>query len=301
MIDQIYFPSKFLHFNKKDSPMNQKLKLYYDVNKPSFFYSTWCLDYIKQHHNSLAIMIVNNSTVIIENNLDWIKSNKKIFFISTSKLMSNYLDNLGLTYIEFPWHHGTIDYIDVHPKGHSIYFYGSDNLNFYGYQIVEKIIKENFPHLNVIYTKGKSNKALLPFVNYSEDELNDIYKKVFLCVRLTRFDGLSETVQSLGLRGIKTIWNGGTPSALSYESAEDIISHIKNEEATINTIDLNLAKACYNYLNPYNIKYDYIFDLFTYINNHNTPKLFFNEVNLTHTPISDLVKESYNINQKLKV
>lgn len=299
MIDQILIPPEFFHFNEKFSYYNKILKPYYDNNKPSFFYSSLCVNDILNHHNSIAIIIVNNNTKPIENNLQRLKESDKIFFISTSKLMSLYLDNLGLKYIEFPWHHANIKDIKLYPKGNSIYFYGNGGSNFYGYYTIRNILNENFTHLNLICTQFDPITNY-PFIHYNKTELDEVYKDVFLSIRLTRFDGLSDTVQSLGLRGIKTIWNGGTPSALSYSSEQDIIDHIKNEEKTIGQSDSDLANKCLNYLNPLNEKYSYIFDVDTYINNVITSRLFFNDKKLSFTPINEIIHESFT-NQTLRI
>jgi hypothetical protein len=299
MIDQILFPPEFFHFNEQHSYYNQILKPYYDNNKPSFFYSTLQVNDILNYHNSIAIIIVNNNTKPIEDNLQRLKESEKIFFIATSKLMSLYLDNLGLKYIEFPWHHANIEDIKLYPKGNSIYFYGVGGSNFYGYPIIRKILSENFPYLNLICTQFFPN-PIYPFHNYDKSELNEVYKKIFLSVRLTRFDGLSDTVQSLGLRGIKTIWNGGTPSSLSYSSEQDIIDHIRNEETTVGHIDADLANRCLDYLNPLNEKYKYIFNVDTYINNVITPKMFFNDEKLSFSSIDEIIHNSF-IDYSLKI
>ena len=223
-------------------------------------------------------MIVNNDIRPIQNNLEWVKNRKEFYFISTSKLMSIYLDNLGLKYIEFPWNGK------------------SDNL--YGYHILPRLIKDNFPHLNVIY--ARYSPSLHPFVHYTKEQLNEVYKKVFVAVRLTRFDGLSDTVQSLGIRGVKTIWNGGTPSALSYESEKDIIDHIRNEEKTIGQTDVDLSAKCKAYLNPTLPEYQYIFDLNTYKENTGQyPKLFFNDKPLKFNDFPQVLENRFDMNQPL--
>ena len=61
--------------------------------------------------------------------------------------------------------------------------------------------------------------------------------------------------------GIKTIWNGNTPSALNYKTINDIISHIENEKKLIGTIDYKMSESVKKFLN---IK-KYIYDINTYI------------------------------------
>jgi hypothetical protein len=78
--------------------------------------------------------------------------------------------------------------------------------------------------------------------------------------------------------GIPTIWNGGTPSGLSYETDDDIIYHIQNEEKKINEIDEELSIRCHNFLNP--INYDYIFNSDSYANDNKNFPMLYNNINL---------------------
>jgi hypothetical protein len=297
MIDQYFQPEKFKHFHEEGTNFYKTLKPYSDVNAPAFFYSTRSIEQIMLNHKGPAVMIVNNDIRPIQKNLEWVKNRKNLYFISTSKLMSVYLDGLGLRYVEFPWHVGDLRTVTSHPKGNSVYFYGAGKLdNLYGYHIFTRIMKEHFPHLNVIYARYKPSSHP-PFVNYSKGELSEVYKKVFVSVRMTRFDGLSDTVQSLGVRGIKTIWNGGTPSALSYGSVQDIINHIRNEEKTIGFNDIELSNKCKAYLDPANPDYKYIFDIKTYEEYKDTPKLFINDKPLTFQDFNNVLGDRHNMNQ----
>ncbi len=300
MITQYFIPEIFKHFHEEGFLLNGLLKPYVDVNAPTFFYSTQCLEHVILKHKGPAVMIINNDIRPIQNNLEWVKNKKDFYFISTSKLISIYLDNLGLNYVEFPWNVSNTKNVQSYPKGKSVYFYGSSKGdNFYGYHILPRLIKDNFPHLNVIYTRYSS--SIPPFINYTKDQLKEVYKKVFVGVRLTRFDGLSDTVQSLGIRGIKTIWNGGTPSALSYKNEHDIINHIRNEEKTIGFNDTALASKCKEYLNMTNPDYNYVFQLETYSQNKPTPKLFHNDQPLTFKNYKETIAESSNMSRPLSI
>jgi len=306
-IDQIFFPDEFSHFNNKENQCSF-LKPYYDVNQPSFFFSTRALDHILYTHKGIAIMIVNNSVLPLIEKIYEVKKKKGLYFISTSKLVSNYLKHLGLKYIEFPWGASVIPLnANANKKGNCVYFYGdAPNRNHYGYHIIKRIMKQNFPHLKLITAchpiNQRANKNLPNgFPSFSEHALNEVYKKVFVGVRLTRFDGLAGSVQDLGIRGIKTIWNGGTPSALSYESEADIINHIKNEEMSIGSTDNSLASLCKNYLDLNNESYKYIFNINTYIGSKESPKLFFNDKELSVIPYRDWLSDIHNMNLPLSV
>lgn len=298
MIDQYFQPEQFKHFHEEGTNFYKILKPYSDVNAPAFFYSTLSIEQIMLNHKGPAVMIVNNDIRPVQRNLDWVRNRKNLYFISTSKLMSVYLDGLGLKYVEFPWHVGDLRTVKSYPKGNSVYFYGvGPHDNLYGYHIFTRLMKKHFPHLNVIY--ARYSPSLHPFVNYTKQQLNEVYKNVFVSVRMTRFDGLSDTVQSLGVRGIKTIWNGGTPSALSYGSEQDIINHIRNEEKTIGFNDIELSNTCKKYLDPINPMYEYIFDIKTYSEYRDTPKLFINDKPLTFQDFNNVLEHRHDINQKL--
>lgn len=300
-INQYYIPN-----NWKAGIEKNLLTKYNNVNEPAFFYSTLSVDHILKNHIGPAVLIVNNNITPLERNIKAIRSRKNLYFISTSKLMSNYLDHLNLSYVEFPWGAHTLNPV-AHTKRNSVYFYGdSSNRNIYGYHIISRIMKDHFPHLKLITACHPINQPLNNglkdgFTSYSEKELDEIYKKVFIGIRLTRFDGGASTVQDLGLRGIKCVWNGGSPSALSYSSEEDIINHIKNEEKTIGSIDNNTSNECKDFLDITKPKYRYMFDLTTYKEPRNAPKLFKNDKPLTVEPYNNWWEERYDLNKKLKI
>ena len=211
---------------------------YKDPTQPAFFLSSTAIDYILNTHTGPAVIIMNSNPIKLENRLDEIKKRKNIYFISSSAIMSNYLDKLGLSYIEFPW---------------------------------------------------------------ELEELEKIYPKCFISLRLTRFDGLSGTVQDLGCKGIKTIWNGGSPSGLNYETDQDIINHIRNEEKTIGQKNTKLSKEVIKFLDMDRQEYDYIFDLSTYtLNDTNVdilkaPKLF-KKSKVPATFFRDLIDNMHSLN-----
>lgn len=280
-ITQIYYPNCFKHFWENDKNY-LFLKKYYNIHLPSFFFSSSqkCLDRILKH-KSLAIIIANNSLNYFRGKYKKILTFKNVIFISTSKLMTIHLKKLNIEPIEYPFWNGDINKLkDIPNKGKSIYFYSSGpESSFYGYHILKKIIDENFPNVDVKYCcscpyKDHTKMALTKFKKYSPNEIESIYKDCFIAVRLTTFDGLSDTVQSLGLLGIKTIWNGGTPSSLKYSTDIDIVNHIKNEMKKIGEKDKETSEKVFNFLNPSN--YEYIFNAQTYID-------YFNGIN--NTPI----------------
>lgn len=276
-IAHIKIPEIWDPFRRKGSVLLDKLKPLTDWETPSFFFSTSSINDVLDNHKSIAVVIVNNTTRFLENRIDEIRERDNIYFISTSKLVSTKLDSIGLEYLEYP---ATLLNPKPNPieKGKCIYFYSAlGSHNFYGWDRIQNILKDNFPHLELIGAQSKrGNEDSRVFPNYSREDLaKELYPNVFLGIRLTTFDGLSGTVQELGLRGIKTIWNGGTPSALSYQTDEDIIEHIRREEMTIGTKDADVANSVAEFLNPYNEKYSHVYKIDTYLNGvTKAPKIF---------------------------
>jgi hypothetical protein len=239
---------------------------YNNPTEPAFFLSSKYTKFILDNHTGPAIIIMNDNPVPLETYLEKVKKRKNIYFISVSAIMSNYLDKLGLSYVEFPWELEARDEWEAVKKGPCIYVYSEGpKTNMYGWPTINRIVKKHFPHIKIITTSHyKSMQNDPPFQYYTNEQLEDIYEQCFLSIRLTRFDGLSGTVQDLGCKGIKTIWNGGSPSGLNYEMDNDIINHIRNEEKTIGQKDTQLSEEVKKFLDMDRKEYDYIFDLSTY-------------------------------------
>jgi hypothetical protein len=105
-------------------------------------------------------------------------------------------------------------------KGDKIYYYGNKKQNEkYGFSILQEL-KGRLPQFEFIETNYKT---------YTKEELVDIYKKCFIGLRLTKKDGLPNTVLELGLMGRKSIYNGSLPHAIKYKNIEDITKSILKE------------------------------------------------------------------------
>ena len=69
-------------------------------------------------------------------------------------------------------------------------------------------------------------------------------------------------MQELGLMGIKTVHNGQSPSALNYNSVNDILNKIEEESKLIGSVDFELAKE----VNYFLTIEDEFFDIKTWFN-----------------------------------
>ena len=102
------------------------------------------------------------------------------------------------------------------------------------------------------------------------DKVIDVYKKCFLCLRLTNIDGNANSVLETGLLGLKTVYiDDKVPSAITYDShdliwsrdksserntkisnaVESISKIIENEKKNIGTYDKELSDKMKEYIN----------------------------------------------------
>jgi hypothetical protein len=107
--------------------------------------------------------------------------------------------------------------------------------------------------------KNKNNNTLLNKFSFSKiikttTNINEVYKQCYIGLRLTDHDGNANTVQELGLHGIKCVYNGdkNMPNAISWKTKTDIINAIKNEKHTIGKSDIILKNDVEKYLNTDN-------------------------------------------------
>jgi hypothetical protein len=147
-----------------------------------------------------------------------IKSRKAIH-IAKSKFISTDLSKYNIFHKILPvsWQ---VPKVNPIARGSSIFhYYGNDKRSdFYGSQYIPEIIKKT--GLKVIQSQ---------FDTYNKEELKDVYKDCFIGLRLTKHDGVPNTVVELGLMGRKCIYNGDTPNAIPYKNIDDICNSIVEE------------------------------------------------------------------------
>ena len=108
----------------------------------------------------------------------------------------------------------------------------------YSKMLVDEIKKRT--NYNIIETNSKT---------YNVIELEKIYESCFIGLRLTKHDGLPNTVLEMGLMGRKCLHNGNTPNSLNYESVDDIIKHIDAEYSKRHENSENVVDDVYDFLN----------------------------------------------------
>jgi GR25 family glycosyltransferase involved in LPS biosynthesis len=240
-------------------------------NSPSFFYGMAYDDEFKviSNKSNLSIVIYTGGDIDINNKYSYdsiikkiniLKNMPNIRFISISSFISNTLKKLNIPYIYLPVMGINLNKFKPCVKGNSIYIYTNHIKETYGMDLFLKIM-EKYKNINFLLCTHPAQYELAVKHNMTDiykklnikvisniDELIKIYKKCFLGLRLTKFDGLAATVQELGCMGIKSIHNGSTPSSLNYNNFDDICNLIDNEIKTIGTIDHNLSDKVKKFL-----------------------------------------------------
>ena len=144
-------------------------------------------------------------------------------------------------------------------KGKCIYYY--TNINdpiLYGcdiFNIVYEKLKNKYTFI-IGTSNNKNNKnnqnikySFLSVANHYTDIIN-IYKKCFIGLRLTLHDGNANTVQELGMCGIKCLYNGDPLlcNSIQWKTANDIIQAIEKESESIGKIDFETSNKVKDYL-----------------------------------------------------
>lgn len=164
-----------------------------------------------------------------------------IRYLAISNNIAESLEKLNLSYKR-----ANISFVDVDKfspveKGDSVYIYTSNNCpDIYGKEIYD-VVKKKMPTTKFIICNSSTY-----------DDIFEIYKKCFIGLRLTSHDGNANTVQELGLCGIKCVHNSDYPNAIPWSCVDDIIKIVEMEKKNIGKKDDELAMRMKEYLKTYN-------------------------------------------------
>ena len=193
------------------------------------------------------------------------KKMKNVFHISISNYIFNDLKTCGILSKQIPFCINDFNKFRPVNKGKCIYFYTSIySPETYGSGLfgnVYEILKNKYTFIIAVCKKQlefkKGNYAkIYPFLKDAKYYPNvyTAYKQCFIGLRLTTHDGNANTVQELGMCGIKCFYNGDPllKNAIPWKKATDIIDFIEKEASTIGTKDVALSKEVKEYLKPNN-------------------------------------------------
>jgi|SRR5688572_6568859 len=233
---------------------------------PALFFGVWSDEALTtlRRNKSLKIIIWSGGDINaadyreaevnerIFRNVGEIRKLSKVIHIGTSPFIQKSLDGFGFAHLKTPVCVMNFDLYRPITKGDSIYIYtGVGGLeSYYGFDMYDKVV-EKYQDINFIFACCGASYEFIKSTNYQfkyelkyyerEELIKKVYPQCFLALRLTVHDGIANTVQELGLMGIKCVHNGNGPSSLNYKTFEDICRHIDNERKTIGTCDEELA------------------------------------------------------------
>ena len=143
--------------------------------------------------------------------------------ISRSECLSNDFNIIGLRY-KFARVSPVIpEYFPQVPLGNCVYCYGAlRNSEKYGGDWIEQL-KKDLPHIQFI------DRCLEHETTISYGKMHTTYEKCFIGLRLTKHDGLPNTVLEMGLMGRKCVYNGDLPNAVPYNTYDDVKNIIERE------------------------------------------------------------------------
>jgi len=219
-----------------------KLKSYQKENKATLFFGFYrAEDYERvKNHKGKAVILFAGSDVdyfgrcykqytddLIKHRIIAISSNVKERLL-TYGLESEYIPICPAPLIK-----------NVYSKkdAECIYFYGKGVK--YGEELLTEIQKRT--RFEIIRTTNGQ---------YSQEEIQEFYKKCFVGLRLTPKDGLSNTIIEMGLMGRRVIHNPNSlPNTIKYKTIEDIVKAI-NLEYKKRDEDCNIiADEVFDYMN----------------------------------------------------
>ena len=216
------------------------LQDYTNINEPVIFNGMYSeRDYIDavNHKGHLTIVWCGSDALNLKKYQKYLPQLLKARHIAKSEFISEDLKKLNIPHIILPITPTEI-IKNIQPRGDKIYIYSTTSKNNYGYNMLGEIKEKT--GLEIIETT---------YNKYTPEELKEVYKQCFIGLRLTKHDGLPNTVVELGLMGRRSIYNGKLPSAIPYKDVDDIVRIIKNEYKNRHINNSLIVEEMYNYLN----------------------------------------------------
>lgn len=233
---------------------------YHSRIEPVVFYGCYYeVDITKiKNHSGKKYLIWGGADIKKDNVLNQVKKIPNLIHIAQSSFIRKVLNENQVRdhyYLPFA---PTIDFerFKPEPKGAGIYIYTSAvKPEYYGANFYRKIMKR-YPNIQFYVTSSGKSIAeakrrgidVREIRNFKHEDIHKIYGKCFLGLRLIKHDGISASVQEMGLMGIKTIHNGCTPSSINYRNLDHVYKIIEQERKKIGQTDHDLARKVREHL-----------------------------------------------------
>lgn len=236
---QAYVSNILPHF-KKGFMEKWGFKEYTDPNSPAVFlgiYSQQDMNVFRQHKSYKILHFGGNDLHPPQINL--VKNESKVFLVGYGWIGEVFrINNLRYKEVIIPLK----DFSEFTPTvlGDKIYIYKGiygDRPDYFKWQKVVEPLQKTFGKDRIIFTNHKPIEQLK----------EEYYNNCFVYVKPNERGG-STSMWELGHMGRKTITfnQGDVPNVLNYKSFDEIVSHIKNEESKIGTLQNEVSEQTKN-------------------------------------------------------
>lgn len=234
--------SRSLEGLTKEYRRKYKLSTYRDSAEPLLFigmYRQKDFDLFCQHKGEKAVVYCGSDALDLP--IEWVEELSQHTNYSISNFTKESLLSKGIDSHYYPINATNKKDWKVAPMGDSIYWYYSPSCpDIYGGEYIEEIEKRT--GLNVIKAHLKS---------YSKKELQDIYSKCFINLRLTKHDGCPNTNLQMGLVGRPSIYNGDLPHSIKWSNIGDICLSIMEVYENRHKPNIHIANDFINFVSKY--------------------------------------------------
>jgi len=223
---------------------------YENRNAPAIFFGCYAhtpqmKDFIRiMKHRGLAIVVWcgSDAWLIPKQRLRQMKFRQNIKHVAIGQYIEDDLIKAGVRYVRLSLTPNTLTPKPC-PLGDSIYVY-LPNANrfqrdFYGGTYIDQL-RRLMPREKFIITKPHQ---------YTKEQVEAIYKRCYIGLRLTRHDGLPNTVTEMGAMGRMCIYNDRkVPNAIGWRNIYDVQQRVQEEKKFIGQTKVDIANAVCNFL-----------------------------------------------------
>lgn|SRR4030067_1437251 len=182
--------------------------------------------YYLSHRAPMVVVWCGTDGLMLKENMVEMLKCKIVKHIAKSKFISNDLSRYGIDHLILPVSWQTLE-INPISRGEKIFHYSSGQNNFYGDAYLPEI-------------RSKTGCEIIETTinTYTKDMLKKVYGDCFIGLRLTKHDGIPNTVIELGMMGRRCIYNGDIPNAIPWLNIDDICENVKKEYCRRNEDDI---------------------------------------------------------------
>ena len=219
------------------------LQPYKDERKPALFFGCYTykrpdIDIVKKHKNLAVVVWGGSDAMSIKlNRYHPVLYGPNVRHVAISRFISEDLSEMGVSHWYLPVTPSTVRQFEPCPLGDMVYVYSAHSApQKYGEAIANQVAKK-VPGVKFLFRYAN------PPGHTPNDQIQDDYAKCFCALRLTRHDGLSNTVVEMGLMGRRCVWNGWLSNAVPWSGIDGIAKFINREKEKIGKMYPAISEA----------------------------------------------------------